>query len=124
MNRFGRRIQRPRPVVRRAIRQPVVFRHRRGWVADQIRDAWQTVPRGVPIWPDDCRPGPLLFDDMDDPCATSVPYAKNRHQSVAGDRVGWSDDQDRTPTILLGCSTVYGGSPKEVVVERRPANTR
>lgn len=90
-------------------------------IADQIRDAMvadgATLEQAVSqIWPID-RPG-LLFDDMDDLRDFQVPYAKNRHQLgvAVGDRVGLSDAiKIASPTILLGCSTVYGAFTKEVV---------
>lgn len=90
-------------------------------VADQIRDAM--VADGVTdeqaaaqIWPID-KQG-LLFDDMDDLRDFQKPYAKNRAQLgvAAGDRVGLVDAiRLASPTILLGCSAVFGAFDREVV---------
>jgi malate dehydrogenase (oxaloacetate-decarboxylating) len=90
-------------------------------VADQIRDAM--VADGISaeqatsqIWPVD-RQG-LLFDDMEDLRDFQVPYAKNRHQLgvAAADRVGLVDAITMaSPTLLLGCSTVFGAFTREVV---------
>ncbi len=90
-------------------------------VADQIRDAMvadgATVEQAASqIWPID-KQG-LLFDDMEDLRDFQVPYAKNRHQLgvAAGDRVGLVDAiKLASPTILLGCSTVFGAFTREVV---------
>jgi malate dehydrogenase (oxaloacetate-decarboxylating) len=93
-------------------------------IADQIRDAM--VADGATleqansqIWPID-KQG-LLFDDMDDLRDFQVPYAKNRETlglniADAADRVGLVDAiKLASPTILLGCSTVYGAFTREVV---------
>jgi malate dehydrogenase (oxaloacetate-decarboxylating) len=90
-------------------------------VADQIRDAM--VADGITeeqatsqIWPID-KQG-LLFDDMEDLRDFQVPYAKNRHQLgvPAGDQVGLVDAiKLASPTLLLGCSTVFGAFTREVV---------
>jgi malate dehydrogenase (oxaloacetate-decarboxylating) len=90
-------------------------------VADQIRDAM--VADGAPveqatsrIWPID-KQG-LLFDDMNDLRDFQVPYAKNRQQLgvPAGGRVGLVDAiKLASPTLLLGCSTVFGAFTREVV---------
>ena len=90
-------------------------------VADQIRDAMvadgATAERAASqIWPID-KQG-LLFDDMDDLRDFQVPYAKNRARLgvAAGDRVGLVDAiKLASPTILLGCSTVFGAFTREVV---------
>ncbi|MBO0866828.1 MAG: NAD-dependent malic enzyme, partial [Mycobacterium sp.] len=71
------------------------------------------------IWPVD-KQG-LLFDDMDDLRDFQVPYAKNRKMlglnlDDAGDRVDLVDAiKLASPTILLGCSTVYGAFTRDVV---------
>lgn len=90
-------------------------------VADQIRDAM--VADGASyeqatsqIWPID-KQG-LLFDDMDDLRDFQVPYAKNRQElGVAADqRVGLVDTiKLASPTILLGCSTVFGAFTEKVI---------
>ncbi|BBX62325.1 NAD-dependent malic enzyme [Mycobacterium saskatchewanense] len=90
-------------------------------VADQIRDAM--VADGASyeqatsqIWPID-KQG-LLFDDMDDLRDFQVPYAKNRQKlGVAADqRVGLVDTiKLASPTILLGCSTVFGAFTEKVI---------
>jgi malate dehydrogenase (oxaloacetate-decarboxylating) len=90
-------------------------------VADQIRDAM--IADGISeeqatsqIWPID-RQG-LLFDDMEDLHDFQVPYAKNRRQLgvTADDRVGLIDAiKMASPTLLLGCSTVFGAFTREVV---------
>jgi malate dehydrogenase (oxaloacetate-decarboxylating) len=90
-------------------------------VADQIRDAMvddgATVEQATSaIWAID-KQG-LLFDDMDDLRDFQVPYAKNRQQLgvAAGDRVGLVDAiKLASPTLLLGCSTVFGAFNREVV---------
>jgi malate dehydrogenase (oxaloacetate-decarboxylating) len=90
-------------------------------IADQIRDAM--VADGATleqansgIWPID-KQG-LLFDDMDDLRDFQVPYAKNRKMLGldAADHVGLVDAiKLAPPTILVGCSTVYGAFTREVV---------
>lgn len=90
-------------------------------VADQIRDAM--VADGATleqarshIWPID-KQG-LLFDDMDDLRDFQKPYAKNRDELgvPAGERVGLVDAiKLAAPTVLLGCSTVFGAFTREVV---------
>lgn len=90
-------------------------------VADQIRDAMvadgATAEQAASqIWPID-KQG-LLFDDMNDLRDFQVPYAKNRAQLgvAAGDRVELVDAiKLASPTILLGCSTVFGAFTREVV---------
>jgi malate dehydrogenase (oxaloacetate-decarboxylating) len=90
-------------------------------VADQIRDAMvddgATVEQATSqIWAID-KQG-LLFDDMNDLRDFQVPYAKNRQQlGVApGQRVGLLDAiKLASPTLLLGCSTVFGAFTREVV---------
>ncbi|MEE6176884.1 NAD-dependent malic enzyme [Mycobacterium sp. 050134] len=90
-------------------------------VADQIRDAMiadgATYEQATSqIWPID-KQG-LLFDDMDDLRDFQVPYAKNRQQlGIAADqRVGLVDTiKLASPTILLGCSTVFGAFTEKVV---------
>jgi malate dehydrogenase (oxaloacetate-decarboxylating) len=93
-------------------------------IADQIRDAMLADGASVEqansrIWPVD-KQG-LLFDDMDELRDFQVPYAKNRETlglniDDAGDRVGLVDTiKLAAPTILLGCSTVYGAFTREVV---------
>jgi malate dehydrogenase (oxaloacetate-decarboxylating) len=90
-------------------------------VADQIRDAMiadgATFERAAsPIWPID-KQG-LLFDDMDDLRDFQAPYAKNRRQVgvAAGERVGLVDTiKLASPTILLGCSAVFGAFTQRVV---------
>jgi len=90
-------------------------------VADQIRDAMvadgATVEEATSrIWPID-KQG-LLFDDMDDLRDFQVPYAKNRaHLGVgAGHKVGLVDTiKLASPTVLLGCSAVFGAFTREVV---------
>jgi malate dehydrogenase (oxaloacetate-decarboxylating) len=90
-------------------------------IADQIRDAMVAEGASVEqanarIWPID-KPG-LLFDDMNDLRDSQKPYAKNRAQ------LGISTDEPvqlveaikmAAPTILLGCSTVYGAFTREVI---------
>lgn len=90
-------------------------------VADQIRDAM--VADGATleeansrIWPID-RQG-LLFDDMADLRDFQIPYAKNREQLGVepGRRVDLIEAITMvSPTILLGCSAVYGAFTREVV---------
>lgn len=90
-------------------------------VADQIRDAMvddgATVEQATSqIWAID-KQG-LLFDDMDDLRDFQAPYAKNRRQLgvAAGERVGLVDAiKMASPTLLLGCSTVFGAFTREVV---------
>jgi malate dehydrogenase (oxaloacetate-decarboxylating) len=90
-------------------------------VADQIRDAMvddgATVEQATSqIWAID-RHG-LLFDDMDDLRDFQVPYSKNRQQlGVApGQRVGLLEAIKLTsPTLLVGCSTVFGAFTRDVV---------
>lgn len=90
-------------------------------VADQIRDAMVAdgatdEQAAAQIWPID-KQG-LLFDDMDDLRDFQKPYAKNRAQLgvAAGDRVGLVDAiRLASPTILLGCSAVFGAFDREVV---------
>lgn len=90
-------------------------------IADQIRDAMvadgATIEQATSqIWAID-KQG-LLFDDMDDLRDFQVPYAKNRRQLgvAAGHRVGLVDAiKMASPTILLGCSTVYGAFTREVI---------
>jgi malate dehydrogenase (oxaloacetate-decarboxylating) len=90
-------------------------------IADQIRDAMvadgATVEQAdSQIWPVD-KQG-LLFDDMEDLRDFQVPYAKNRKMLGidAADRVGLVDAiKLASPTILLGCSTVYGAFTRDVV---------
>jgi malate dehydrogenase (oxaloacetate-decarboxylating) len=90
-------------------------------VADQICDAM--VADGISeeqarshIWPID-RQG-LLLDDMADLHDFQAPYAKNRRRLgvAAGDRIGLVDAiKMASPTILLGCSAVFGAFTREVV---------
>lgn len=90
-------------------------------VADQLRDAM--VDDGATpdeatsaIWAID-KQG-LLFNDMDDLRDFQVPYAKDRRQLgvAAGERVGLVDAiKLASPTLLLGCSTVFGAFTREVV---------
>jgi malate dehydrogenase (oxaloacetate-decarboxylating) len=90
-------------------------------VADQIRDSMvddgATVEQATSqIWAID-KQG-LLFDDMDDLRDFQVPYAKNRRQlgAAPGQRVGLLDAIKLTsPTLLVGCSTVFGAFTREVV---------
>jgi malate dehydrogenase (oxaloacetate-decarboxylating) len=90
-------------------------------VADQIRDAMiangATVEEATArIWPID-KQG-LLLDDMDDLRDFQAPYAKNREQLgiAAGQRVGLVDTiKLASPTILLGCSAVFGAFNQKVV---------
>ncbi|GLE54417.1 NAD-dependent malic enzyme [Mycobacterium montefiorense] len=90
-------------------------------VADQIRDAMvddgATIEQATAaIWAID-KQG-LLFDDMDDLRDFQVPYAKNRQQlGVAADeRIGLVEAiKLASPTLLLGCSTVFGAFNREVV---------
>lgn len=90
-------------------------------IADQIRDAMVAdgaIPEqaAAQIWPID-KPG-LLFDDMDDLRDFQTPYAKNRHHLGVADgaRVGLVDAiKMASPTMLLGCSTVYGAFTREVI---------
>jgi malate dehydrogenase (oxaloacetate-decarboxylating) len=90
-------------------------------IADQIRDAMvadgATVEQATSqIWPID-RPG-LLFDDMTDLRDFQAPYAKNRSRLgvAAGERIGLVDAiKMASPTMLLGCSTVYGAFTREVI---------
>jgi malate dehydrogenase (oxaloacetate-decarboxylating) len=90
-------------------------------VADQIRDAMvadgATAEQAASqIWPID-KQG-LLFDDMDDLRDFQLPYAKNRNRLgvAAGERVGLIDAiKLASPTLLLGCSAVFGAFTREVV---------
>jgi malate dehydrogenase (oxaloacetate-decarboxylating) len=90
-------------------------------IADQIRDAMvadgASVEQAVAqIWPVD-RPG-LLFDDMDDLHAFQIPYAKNRGRLGvnAGARVDLVEAITMaSPTMLLGCSAVFGAFGREVI---------
>ncbi|MEE6140062.1 NAD-dependent malic enzyme [Mycobacterium sp. 050128] len=90
-------------------------------VADQIRDAMVDDGASVEqataaIWAID-KQG-LLFDDMDDLRDFQVPYAKNRQQLgvAAGERIGLVEAVKlASPTLLLGCSTVFGAFTREVV---------
>lgn len=90
-------------------------------VADQIRDAMVDDGASIEaataaIWAID-KQG-LLFDDMDDLRDFQVPYAKNRRELgvAAGERVGLVDAiKMASPTLLLGCSTVFGAFTREVV---------
>jgi malate dehydrogenase (oxaloacetate-decarboxylating) len=90
-------------------------------IADQIRDAMiadgaSPEQAAAQIWPID-KPG-LLFDDMDELRDFQLPYAKNRHELgvPAGQRVGLVDAiKMASPTMLLGCSTVYGAFTREVI---------
>jgi malate dehydrogenase (oxaloacetate-decarboxylating) len=94
-------------------------------VADQIREAMvddgATIEQATSaIWAID-KQG-LLFDDMDDLREFQVPYAKNRQQlgletgGAAGERVGLVETiKLASPTLLLGCSTVFGAFTREVV---------
>lgn len=90
-------------------------------VADQIRDAMvadgATVEEATArIWAVD-KQG-LLFDDMDDLRDFQVPYAKDRARVGvdADQRVGLVDTLKlASPTILLGCSAVYGAFTQKVV---------
>jgi malate dehydrogenase (oxaloacetate-decarboxylating) len=89
-------------------------------IADQIRDAMiadGATPEqaAAQIWPID-KPG-LLFDDMNGLRDFQTPYAKNRHHLGVADgaRVGLVDAiKMASPTMLLGCSTVYGAFTREV----------
>ncbi len=90
-------------------------------VADEIRDAM--VDDGATfeeatsaIWAID-KQG-LLFDDMDDLRDFQVPYAKNRRQLglETVERIGLVEAiKLASPTLLLGCSTVFGAFTREVV---------
>jgi malate dehydrogenase (oxaloacetate-decarboxylating) len=90
-------------------------------IADQIRDAMvadgaSPQQAAAQIWPID-KPG-LLFDDMEDLRDFQVPYAKNRTELGVSDgaRVGLVDAiKMASPTVLLGCSTVYGAFTREVI---------
>ncbi len=90
-------------------------------VADEIRDAMvddgATIEQATAaIWAID-KQG-LLFDDMDDLRDFQVPYAKNRQQLgvAAGGRIGLVEAiKLASPTLLLGCSTVFGAFTREVV---------
>lgn len=90
-------------------------------VADEIRNAMvddgATVEQAISqIWPID-KQG-LLFDDMDDLRDFQAPYAKNRQQLgvATGKRIGLLDAiRMASPTILIGCSTVYGAFTREIV---------
>jgi malate dehydrogenase (oxaloacetate-decarboxylating) len=90
-------------------------------IADQIRDAMvadgaSPQQAAAQIWPID-RPG-LLFDDMADLRDFQVPYAKNRSDlGISEDaRIGLVDAiKMASPTMLLGCSTVYGAFTREVI---------
>jgi malate dehydrogenase (oxaloacetate-decarboxylating) len=90
-------------------------------IADQIRDAMVAGDASVEqatsqIWPID-KAG-LLFDDMENLRDFQMPYAKNRDELgvPAGQRVGLVDAiKMASPTMLLGCSTVYGAFTREVI---------
>jgi malate dehydrogenase (oxaloacetate-decarboxylating) len=90
-------------------------------IADQLRDAMvadgaSLEQANAQIWPID-RPG-LLFDDMEDLREFQIPYAKNRQQLgvAAGEQVSLLDAiKLASPTILLGCSTVYGAFTRQVI---------
>ena len=90
-------------------------------IADQIRDAMVAdgaTPQqaAAQIWPID-RPG-LLFDDMEDLRDFQVPYAKKRSELGVSDgaEVGLVDAiKMASPTMLLGCSTVFGAFTREVI---------
>jgi malate dehydrogenase (oxaloacetate-decarboxylating) len=90
-------------------------------IADQIRDAMiadgaSPEQAAAQIWPID-KPG-LLFDDMDELRDFQLPYAKNRSELgvPAGQRVGLVEAiKMASPTMLLGCSTVYGAFSREVI---------
>ena len=90
-------------------------------VADQIRDAMvadgATVEQAnAQIWPIASRG--LLFDDMERLRDFQMPYAKNRGELGVPDgaRVGLVDAiKMASPTMLLGCSTVYGAFTREVI---------
>src|SRR5258705_1212967 len=90
-------------------------------VADQIRDAMvadgATVERATSqIWPIASRG--LLFDDMDRLRDFQIPYAKNRRQLGVAEltQVGLVDAiKMASPTMLLGCSTIYGAFTREVI---------
>ncbi|MDI3314245.1 MAG: NAD-dependent malic enzyme [Mycobacterium sp.] len=99
-------------------------------VADQIRDAMvadgATLQQAyAQIWPVD-KQG-LLFDDMDGLRDFQRPYAKNREllglDTVPG--VGLLDAiKLAAPTILIGCSTVYGAFTREVIQAMAAATER
>ena len=90
-------------------------------IADQIRDAMiadgaSPEQAAAQIWPID-KPG-LLFDDMGELRDFQLPYAKNRSELgvPAGQRVGLVEAiKVASPTMLLGCSTVYGAFTREVI---------
>ena len=90
-------------------------------VADEIRDAMvddgATIEEATSaIWAID-KQG-LLFDDMDDLRDFQVPYAKNRRQLglETVERIGLVEAiKLASPTLLLGCSTVFGAFTREVV---------
>jgi malate dehydrogenase (oxaloacetate-decarboxylating) len=90
-------------------------------IADQILDAMVAdgaTPEqaAAQIWPID-KPG-LLFDDMDGLRDFQAPYAKSRRRLGVPDgaRVGLVDAiKMASPTMLLGCSTVYGAFTREVI---------
>ena len=90
-------------------------------IADQIRDAMiadgaSPEQAAAQIWPID-KPG-LLFDDTDELRDFQLPYAKNRTELgvPAGQRVGLVEAiKMASPTMLLGCSTVYGAFSREVI---------
>lgn len=90
-------------------------------IADQIRDAMvadgaSAEQAASQIWPID-KQG-LLFDDMDDLRDFQVPYAKSRQRLGvrAESRVELLDAiKMAAPTILVGCSTVYGAFTREVI---------
>lgn len=90
-------------------------------IADQIRDAMvadgaSPQQAAAQIWPID-KPG-LLFDDMDDLRDFQRPYAKDRRALGVSDgvQVGLVDAiKMAAPTMLLGCSTVYGAFTREVI---------
>jgi malate dehydrogenase (oxaloacetate-decarboxylating) len=90
-------------------------------VADQIRDAMvadgATVEQATSqIWPIASRG--LLFDDMDRLRDFQIPYVKNRRQLGVAEltQVGLVDAiKMASPTMLLGCSTIYGAFTREVI---------
>jgi malate dehydrogenase (oxaloacetate-decarboxylating) len=98
-------------------------------IADQIRDAMVAdgateQDAAAQIWPVD-RPG-LLFDDMNDLRDFQMPYAKCRQELGVNpdDRVGLVEAiKMASPTVLLGCSTVFGAFTRGVV-EAMLASTR
>lgn len=90
-------------------------------IADQIRDAMvadgaSAEQAASQIWPID-KQG-LLFDDMDDLRDFQAPYAKSRQRLGvrAESRVELLEAiKMAAPTILVGCSTVYGAFTREVI---------